>query len=118
MAKQFGLTAAQQLVQDVHRWAIKLKVNPASVRVCDLDGKWGQCDSKGNITFSHDVTSLSGISRDVVIVHELMHLRYRDHGRLFQACMSAYVPGWKEAEKALEDHFADVSKMIGEGGAA
>ena len=35
-----------------------------------------------------------------MIVHELLHLRYRDHGKLFKAMMSAMVPNWRELENA------------------
>ena len=28
-------------------------------------------------------------------VHELLHLRVRNHGKLFRALMSAHVPGWR-----------------------
>lgn len=34
-----------------------------------------------------------------VIAHELLHLRVPTHGRLFQALMSAHVPGWRELEE-------------------
>lgn len=44
-------------------------------------------------------TSLAGESaafRDYVIVHELLHLRVRNHGRLMKAYLSMYVPGWRK----------------------
>jgi predicted metal-dependent hydrolase len=28
-------------------------------------------------------------------VHELLHLRISNHGRVFKALMSAHVPGWR-----------------------
>ncbi len=33
-----------------------------------------------------------------MIVHELLHLRYHDHGKLFKAVMTAMVPNWRELE--------------------
>jgi hypothetical protein len=36
-------------------------------------------------------------SRDYVIVHELLYLRYRDHGKQFKAMMTALVP-WRDLE--------------------
>jgi len=29
------------------------------------------------------------------VVHELLHLRVPNHGRLFKSLMTAYVPGWE-----------------------
>jgi predicted metal-dependent hydrolase len=36
--------------------------------------------------------------QDYVIV-ELLHLRYRSHGRMFKAMMTAMVPEWRERER-------------------
>jgi predicted metal-dependent hydrolase len=34
--------------------------------------------------------------RDVVIVHELLHLRIQNHGKLFKSLLNSFVPGWEE----------------------
>jgi len=36
--------------------------------------------------------------QDYVTVHELIHLRYRNHGKQFHAMMTAMVPRWRELE--------------------
>jgi len=45
--------------------------------------------------------------QDFVIVHELLHLRYSNHGRMFKALMSAHVPGWRRFEK-IEERLASL----------
>jgi hypothetical protein len=34
--------------------------------------------------------------RELVIVHELLHLLVPNHGKLFKSLMSAYLPGWEK----------------------
>jgi predicted metal-dependent hydrolase len=58
--------------------------------------KWGSCSSRGIITLSTDLSRRSQEFQDFVIVHELLHLRIPNHGRLFKALMSAHVPGWRK----------------------
>nr|WP_259349295.1 MULTISPECIES: M48 family metallopeptidase [Rhodococcus] len=36
--------------------------------------------------------------QDYVVVHELLRLRYRSHGKAFTAMITALVPGWRELE--------------------
>jgi predicted metal-dependent hydrolase len=57
--------------------------------------KWGSCSTSGTITLADDLIDQSVGFQDFVIVHELLHLRIRNHGKLFKAVLSAYVPSWK-----------------------
>ncbi len=89
-------------IQDLHRralaWALKLKVNPRVVRVQAMRRKWGSCSSAGTVTLASDLLDQDVRFQDYVIVHELLHLRYATHGRVFKALMSAHVPGWQVME--------------------
>ena len=82
-------------VQDLHRralaWALKLKVNPRVVRVQTMRHKWGSCSTAGTVTLASDLLDQDVRFQDYVIVHELLHLRYGTHGRVFKALMSAHV---------------------------
>jgi predicted metal-dependent hydrolase len=60
--------------------------------------KWGSCTSQGTVTLAHDLVDRSDEFQDYVIVHELLHMRYANHGRVFKALMSAYVPSWQSLE--------------------
>ena len=101
-------------VQDLHRralaWALKLKVNPRTVRVQVMRRKWGSCSSAGTVTLASDLLDQEARFQDDVIVHELLHLRYATHGRVFRALMSAHVPGWKAMESRRMQDKAFVSK--------
>jgi predicted metal-dependent hydrolase len=57
--------------------------------------KWGSCSSCGTVTLADDLVDQSSGFQDFVIVHELLHLRISNHGRLFKAVLTAYVPAWK-----------------------
>lgn len=82
----------------VIRWAAKLRVNPKMVRVCPMRNKWGSCSSAGVITLAIDLADREPAFRDFVIAHELLHLRYPHHSRLFKATMSMHIPDWRELD--------------------
>lgn len=58
--------------------------------------KWGSCSTSGIITLANDLADQEDGFQDFVIAHELLHLRVPNHGRLFKALMTAYVPDWKQ----------------------
>lgn len=89
-----GLYPRDELKRRTMTWAVKLRVNPQQVRVQEMRHKWGSCSSRGVITLAYDLLEREKVFQDYVIVHELLHLRYPNHGRMFKALLSAYVPGW------------------------
>jgi predicted metal-dependent hydrolase len=94
-----SLYPEQQLRRRAMGWAVKLKVNPEQVQIKRLPGKWGSCAPDGVVTLAEDLSREREDFQDYVIVHELLHLRYRDHGRQFKAMMNALVPNWRELER-------------------
>ncbi|RUL93708.1 M48 family metallopeptidase [Verrucosispora sp. FIM060022] len=88
----------QQLRRRTMAWALKLKVNPERVVIEEMPKKWGSCSPDGTVKFAEDLAEMEPGFQDYVIVHELLHLRYSDHGQRFKAMMTAMVPGWREFE--------------------
>ncbi|KZC38730.1 MULTISPECIES: M48 metallopeptidase family protein [Rhodanobacter] len=86
------------LRQRVKQWAVTLKVRPMQIRVQRMTRKWASCSPAGRVTFSRDLCGKPAAFQDCVIVHELLHLRIRNHGKLFTATLRAYLPGnpWTE----------------------
>ena len=87
---------AQALKRRAVAWAARLRVNPRTIRIQDMSRKWGSCSSAGTVTLASDLATESTRFQDYVIVHELLHLRYPTHGRVFNALMGAYVRGWRK----------------------
>jgi predicted metal-dependent hydrolase len=95
-----SLYPEQQLRRRAMVWAIKLKVNPEQIQIKRMSDKWGSCAPDGVVILADDLATETEDFQDYVIVHELLHLRYRDHGKQFKAMMTALVPNWRELEKA------------------
>jgi predicted metal-dependent hydrolase len=93
-----SLYPEQQLKRRVMAWATRIKVNPQQVVIAEMPKKWGTCTSEGIVTFADELAETDESFQDYVIVHELLHLRYRTHGKRFHAMMSALVPNWRELE--------------------
>jgi predicted metal-dependent hydrolase len=95
-----SLTPAARLKRRVDAWAVKLRVMPRLVRVQRMIRKWGSCSTAGTVTLAVDLDEESEGFQDFVIVHELLHLKVPNHGRLFKALMTAHVPKWRAMDAA------------------
>ena len=80
---------------EVREWAGRLKVKPSQIRVQKMRSKWASCSPGKWISFSEDLLKESRAFQRYVIVHELLHLRIPNHGKLFKSLMSVYVPDWE-----------------------
>ena len=92
------LYPAQELKRLTFAWALKLRVNPKFVRVQAMTRKWGSCTSGRVISLASDLIDEDRAFQNYVIVHELLHLKYSSHGRVFKSVLSAHVPGWQRLE--------------------
>jgi len=87
---------AKTLKGQVNRWASKIGVRPLCVQIQHMTKKWASCSPSGRICLSKDLLREDSAFQQVVIVHELLHLRVHNHGKLFKSLMNAYLPGWEK----------------------
>ena len=70
---------------EVRAWAGRIGVEPKAITLRAMKRKWASCSSKGNLTFDTDLLRQTAEFRRKAIVHELLHLKYPNHGALFRA---------------------------------
>ena len=76
---------------DVKAWANRIGVEPKTITIRSMKRKWASCSSKGNLTFDTELLRQPAEFRRQVIVHELLHLKVPNHGKLFRSLERAYL---------------------------
>ena len=74
-------------------WAEKIGVSPKEIHIRKMDKKWGSCSSKGRLTFDEELLEKEEKFIDYVIVHELLHIKYKNHGKMFKLMLEIYLNG-------------------------
>jgi hypothetical protein len=77
--------------KEVWEWAEELGVTPKEIHIRKMKRKWASCSSKGRLTFSFDLMKEEFETRAKAIVHELLHLKYSNHGKLFESLLRAHL---------------------------
>ena len=67
--------------------------------------KWGSCSSKNSINLNINLVRLPDQLRDYVILHELVHTRFKNHGKEFWAELNRVLSGGaKELARKLRKY--------------
>ena len=93
------------LVTDLtKKWAKIIGVSFNEIKIRKLKRTWGSCNiRKKNITYSLELIKKKEKLIEYVVVHELSHLKYDNHGKEFKNLMTKLMPDWKVRKKELNN---------------
>ena len=74
------------------------------VRIKHNVSNWGSCSVKKNINLNLNLMRLPAELQDYVMLHELCHLKYMNHGKEFHALLESVCPNHKELRRQLRDY--------------
>ncbi len=89
-----------QLRKDVSRWLAlycpRLGIAPTVIRVRALKSLWGSLDTRDRVTLDLALALAPPAALKYVLVHELCHLRVRNHSPRFWKLVASFLPHWQE----------------------
>ena len=100
MTKWKGKADFKLAVREV---AKELKVKVGTIYIRSMSNKWASITSDGKrLYFNDDLLEMKKELGHFVIVHELIHLKVPNHGKLFKSLMSTYVKDYEKLEEELK----------------
>lgn len=78
-----GITRAA-FKREVRTWARRIGVQPKEIHLRQLITKQASCSPNRRLTFSTALLAASQQVRKEAIIHELIHLKIPNHGKLFK----------------------------------
>jgi predicted metal-dependent hydrolase len=90
----YAAKGLERLQRRVAHFAPRVGVAPGAVQVKDLGFRWAACQLSGDLHFHWKCLMAQLTVIDYIVVHELCHLRQRDHNAAF----------WNEVDKVLPDY--------------
>jgi len=89
------------LPEKVAYWSKKMGVTPTGIKITSARKRYGSCSGKNSLCFSCLLMQCPEAAIDLVVVHELCHIKVRNHGPDFYALLAQYLPDYKERKKLL-----------------
>lgn len=94
--------ARRCLPEKVAHWSAVTGLQPTGVKITAARKRYGSCSGKNSLCFSCFLMHCPDAAIDLVVVHELCHIREKNHGPRFYALLEHYLPDWKERKKLLK----------------
>lgn len=73
-----------------------------TIHIRRMKTRWGSLSSKGTLTLNRDLIRAPRDCVDYVVVHELCHLKYKDHSSAFYRLLERVLPDWERRKHRLE----------------
>ena len=99
----FRRHAERRLPERVAAWRAKAGVRMPSVIVSNQQKRWGSCDRNGAIRLNWRIIQAPMRLVDYIVVHELVHLRHRGHGREYWQAPGRVMPGLRAPAGGSEE---------------
>ncbi len=93
--------AAEIIPSRVKYYSEIMEVKPTSVKITSAMTRWGSCSAKNSLCFSYRLMLYPIEAIDYVIVHELAHIKIKNHSKLFYQEIEKYMPDYKTRMKML-----------------
>lgn len=100
----FKLQANDIFRERVNRFAKIMEVEPTAVKVSSAKTHWGSCSAKNSINLSWRLLMCPISVIYYVVVHELSHILYKNHGKQFWENVRRVMPEYKTEEEWLKAH--------------
>ncbi len=93
--------AKEIIPQRVAYFSSLMGLTPTGVKITSAKTRFGSCNGKNSICFSFYLMLYPDEAIDYVVIHELAHIKYKNHGKAFYALIERYLPDYKKRIKML-----------------
>ena len=94
--------AKEYLPPRLEYFAKLMGLTPSGVKITSAKTRFGSCSGKNRLSFSWRLMAYPEEAIDYVVVHELAHIRHKDHSRAFYGFIESVLPDYKDRIKLLK----------------
>jgi predicted metal-dependent hydrolase len=94
--------AAEKIIPLAKKWAEIMQVAPAHISFRKADKRWGSCSPTNRLSFNYHLVKLPISLIEYVVVHELAHIRHKNHSAEFWSLVENFMPDYREKEERIK----------------
>jgi len=88
----------------VNDYSQTLRLNPGGIRISNALCRWGSCSSDNHLSFSWRLVMAPCSVIDYVVIHELTHMKEKNHSMRFWGLVAKTIPDYKKQRSWLKEN--------------
>ncbi len=96
--------APSHILPRVDHWAAIMNLHPTHVGFRRARTRWGSCSARNRLSLNTHLMMLPDDLIDYVVVHELAHIRHKNHSKDFWNLVETYVSDWRQRRKSMRHY--------------
>jgi predicted metal-dependent hydrolase len=94
--------AIEKITVLVEEWSKEMSLVPTFVGYRKAKTRWGSCSGRDRISFNYYLMRLPLSCIEYVVVHELAHIKHKNHSVHFWALVQDYLDDYKSREREIK----------------
>lgn len=90
------------LAERTEYFAKLMELRYSGIKITSAKKRFGSCSGKNSICYSWRLMQYPEEAIDYVVVHELAHIKHKNHGKDLYKLIEKYLPDYKNREKLLK----------------
>jgi len=93
-----------RLIPFIEKWENQLGVKAKECKIKKMKTKWGSCNQEVmRVWFNLELSKVDDYALDYVVMHELVHLKVRNHGKQFIQILNKNMSDWEQRKAQLNE---------------
>ena len=96
--------AKEKIAERIDYYKHSVHLLPKGIKITSAKSRWGSCSRDNQLSFSWRIVMASLAVIDYVLIHELVHIREKNHYKRFWATLESLLPDYREHRLWLREN--------------
>jgi len=96
--------AKEKIVGRVDYYSHRFQLFPEGIKITSARFRWGSCSRDNRLSFSWRIIMASLAVIDYILIHELVHIKEKNHSKKFWNYLESVFPGYREQRHWLREN--------------
>ncbi|OCL84952.1 M48 family metallopeptidase [Arcobacter porcinus] len=86
----------------IEKYQVLMNLHPTKISYRKNRRTWGSCNYKNELNFNINLAKYPLNIMEYIVIHELSHIKHKNHSKDFWALVKEFSPNYKEIEKEFK----------------